>query len=584
MVRRLGAGLFLLITVSGLTAVSSTAEAADALVVPSDLHGSSAVTANVSADEAPYLELTLGQGYPTPPHAPVAANTGPGTMIPVDTWGFSGSTTLSLVGCSTSDPATCTTPIATTSVVITQVDAATGEIDAPDAPFLYPEDQVEVTAHNAGGGVMRAVVTGAPDGYMGSTTLRQIVPPDSTVALDLSGVINPGNGSTVLVQRCSSYDTGHCEPAVATTTTHFLSRVAVYTVRTGSPTPFYTDPRLDNTEVSFLDYGPLDPSAAFDASWSLEDTHGATVIAPVAVGAATGGHLVPFAVDLAHQGAAGLTGDYVLSVTNTVQTPYGPRTGTETRPVTLVLDPPVTTPTGTVLDDAVRLIGPTYIDNAAFAVPAIDPGVGPGELIVRNADGKVVFRDDQPSVDGTYRWSWDGYRAGGGPPVPSGTYRASATIPDHYGRRLDVDLGQVRVYYWLDDDGRRVHTPVSARLAGVARGPVSRTFHLRLPSRPGRIEHLEPSVHCAAMPGRPAHIELAVRVPEISRRWTTERRPLSCADRAGWQPGPGWTARDDTVGTRTAGLRVDVRVTVQHRNAAIVSGLRTEYTSWHWAL
>src|SRR5262245_51483327 len=215
----------LVVVGAGLAVVSApgVAQADPAFTLPSSPAGEITAHADIPVAEAPYLQVRLGSGAALTDAAlrtgPVA-NTGPGTPIQVDTWGLSGTTTFALFGCTSSDSASCTMPLAPPVVTtVTQTSAATATIDAPDGIVFAPEDTVLVTAHSEGG-LMRATFT--PTWPQSDADTRSLDLVDGVPAtFDLTGLL--ANRGTVTVRRCSSYDMQVCEDYVAGRTVLLVS-------------------------------------------------------------------------------------------------------------------------------------------------------------------------------------------------------------------------------------------------------------------------------------------------------------------------------------------------------------------------
>ena len=187
----------------------------------------------------------------------------------------------------------------------------------------------------------------------------------------------------------------------------------------------------------------------------------------------------------------------------------------------------------------------------------------------------------------TYHFSWDGYRHTGGQPLRAGVYTASASIPDHYGRQVVVQLGRIDDYSWASTT-RRIAAAVSAHLRVPRRGTVSRVFRLRLPAKVGNVVSLWPEVR-ASSPGY-GEYRMAIRVPSLGNRWTAGRPYVGQAWRGepSWSPGLGW----QNVGANgdhpsLGGRLVEVRVTLRpgrHLRAVDVSRVRLDIDGWRWSL
>jgi hypothetical protein len=153
---------------ASLLAVLSTttpAQADPVLTVPAAPSGDVVVTAEADPAAWPYLQVKLA--LPANLHAPYesmtaidpapVANGGGPVEIIVPTWGLTDRTaTFVLLGCATSAPDSCATLLASADRPLTQTEAATASIQKPDGVLLTPEESVQVTADNEGGGELRA--------------------------------------------------------------------------------------------------------------------------------------------------------------------------------------------------------------------------------------------------------------------------------------------------------------------------------------------------------------------------------------------------------------------------------------------
>lgn len=474
----LGLALVLGVAVGGVELAGSPAGAVNAVAfdVPATPSGDVVVTASVPAATAPFLRVTISHVGPAP-----VPNTGGTMSLPFATWGFSGARTFTLSACTTELVSSCTA-LLTADRTIIQTAPFTASIDAPSEAFTWPEQQVTVSAHNEGGGVAVARVSGGIDYAVGphATDLNQQLSDDVPTALDLGSVLPQSGGSPVSVERCTAYapdspsgryTPASCEAPSARVTIDFISKVTAYTTSTtptGSPLPSFlvTDPALaahaDGSET-VTDIGPISPSFPFQVSWRIQDAAGNTVVGPVSAAANVSRGFVNITIDpSAEPGGAMLDGTYTLVVTNTVSTPGGMRSASTTRPLALVRNPPrPPAPKATTVGDDVWRMSGTYDPAIArWRVPAIGDVSDVATVSIYDAGGRLVDADvpvaatcgEQPcsstDSDAYFPLWWD-WTDSDGHIVGPGVYRAAASIPDRWGRPVVVPLGTVRSY-WPD--------------------------------------------------------------------------------------------------------------------------------------
>jgi hypothetical protein len=161
--RSLGSlGLAIVLAIVGLGVGLSAPASAEppALFVPDAPTGDTVVTASADPAEWPYLQVKLGRGFSfAPPYAEVdaidpapAVNDGSPVPITVPTWGMADvDGVFVLLGCSTGDPATCATLLASEARRVTQSVVATAALEVPTEPVFVPEEQVRITIDNRAG-------------------------------------------------------------------------------------------------------------------------------------------------------------------------------------------------------------------------------------------------------------------------------------------------------------------------------------------------------------------------------------------------------------------------------------------------
>ncbi|WP_020485877.1 hypothetical protein [Nocardioides sp. Iso805N] len=474
----LGLTLALGLTVGAVEIADTPAGAVEpvAFDVPATPSGDVLATASAPPATAPFLRVTILGIGPAP-----VPNTGGTVSLPFATWGFSGAQTFTLSTCTTEVVSSCTS-LANADRTIIQTAPFSASIDAPSEAFTWPEQQVTVSAHNEGGGVAVARVSGGIDYAVGpnATDLNQRLTNDAPTVLDLSNVVPPAVGSAVSVKRCSAYASDYrprdyipvaCEAPSARAAIDFISKVTAYTTSmmpTGSPLPSFlvTDPALaahaDGSET-VTDLGPISPSFPFQVSWRIQDAAGNTVVGPVSAAANVSRGLADITIDpSAEPGGAMLDGTYTLVVTNTVSTPAGMRSASTTRPLALVRNPPRPPAPGatTVGGDVWRMSGTYDPASARWRVPAIGDVSDVATVSMYDAGGHLVDADvpvaatcgEQPcsstDSDAYFPLWWD-WTDSDGHIVGPGVYRAVASIPDRWGRPVVVPLGTVRSY-WPD--------------------------------------------------------------------------------------------------------------------------------------
>jgi hypothetical protein len=538
-------------------AVSAHAPAV-VLDVASDPSGEVVVTALADPVQAPYLQLRLVRGTSVAaPYedlggiavAPVP-NEGTSTEFTVPSWGLGDvDAVFALLGCSSSDASSCTTLLASETRHVVQTAAASASLEVPAQPVFVPEEQVLVTAHNAGGGVI--VATGARSS------------PETIVATDAPPTVFDGYPptaglQTVRVRRCSSSTTDrlYCEPDVATQSISFVSELDVAAVF-GSHLPRLTgNPAWHSSHARVTVYG-LYPYA-HQLSWSLYDSDGDRVVGPVEVSVSSS--LDEFDLSPGAEASGPLpAGTYEVRFTGTVTKGERVRTGTGAHAVELVEDPPADVPQVVTAQRVWRPSAGRGQATPRFRVRAYPGSYARGSLRVRNSRGAVVETVDvinpcllsYPGTCGPHDlWDVD-FSDLGTVHWPVGRYAAELVMPDSYGRMMVRDLGAVELQQQV-----LVRRTVTVR-AHPVRGTGHTSVHqVRVPTfrNLDGISEVRASVHTKSRTASRARVDL--RIPALSSHWRSRTR-LTRA--------PGWNDLP-TVSpsyrrqTRLPGRIVEVRV------------------------
>jgi hypothetical protein len=500
-----------------LVAPAQAAVAGPALDVPAEPAGDVGVVATADPASWPYVQVKLARvGTVAPPYeslpaidpAPVT-NPGGGVDLTVPTWGLDGVVgTFVLLGCTTGEATTCSTLLATDDRTIVQTAAVTASFGVPEQPVFVPEEQVGVDVQNAGGGEMRASLTG--QGAPGAVVL----PGDGTVPSEVFP--DDARTRTLQVRRCSALasSAAYCEPVAASQVVSYVREVPVHTVF-DEPRRLTLDPAWHGSRTDVLLYTtPL----AHRSTWSLYDGQGQQVLDPVEVQpGSTGLDELTFnpGAEAVAQGVELADGVYTARFSVTGTKGELTRTGTEDVTVELLADPPADEPeilaAHRVWRDGHRLTRSPYLEVASY------PGSWERGLVrLRNAHGRVVDRTTvgSPCLFSCDPWRLDFDELFGSAPRP-GRYGVELTAPDSWGRMAVMRLGQVEVQRLA-----RVEKTVvaGARAALVSRHGDTRVYELRVPSFRAldRVELVDVDVDPTSSR---AEGPLAARIPRLGREW-----------------------------------------------------------------
>lgn len=532
MFRRTAALAALTLAASLAAIISSPAQAADpTLVVPDSPSGDVVVTATADAATAPYLQVRAIRDEVVPPYDGIAPapviNEGSALSITVPTWGLHrDATSFVLLSCVTAEPTSCATPLATQVRAVTQTVSPTATVELPDAlPVFLPEEKVYISAHNEGGGEMRAFLNtwDTPQQVLSSGVRTEFTAYPSRDAGDQS----------LVIQRCSVVSTvPYCEWQSAT-------RLRM---------PYMREPAL---ELSVPNYGrpiTLNPAWSgstwdmsahvrtaghdYDLSWELRNLAGGGAGGPVQVAAdRTDPHL---SFDFAPGQAVGALadGDYDAVFRVTVTKGELAKNATITRRISVANNPPKADPK--IYSAQRRIINKALLPNstlprsATFRVQALHTQtVGNNDAVIRlrNSRGAVVERRevDHPchfycSRLVPWTFEFEGRWPMSTKVLAPGTYRAEATLRDEFGRAVTKDLGPV--YILKGESVRRTVrlNPARTRVRGL--GHTGRCSSVRQPGRhgwPGSVE-LRSLSQCRSTAGMADLVSLVLRtkVPPTS--------------------------------------------------------------------
>ncbi len=485
-----------LVTTGLVAGTSEAASGEPVLTIPSRPAGDVTVTAAADADAYPYLQVKVTRrdlvtepypsmtAIPTPP----VENTGSPVDVVVPTWGLSGNVpvTFILLGCSTDDPETCTSKLATDDLNLWQDPVRTEFYRPSSDPLLVPMDELHVGAYGPDGGRMTAVVDGSRrDIPYGNT--------DLTPLLDKPLPDGSNLGSTeIVVQRCSAVnrDEAFCEDVGGdTTTVDFLRRIAPTNTTTPSRA-FTMDPSWSSSSRTWkVETETL--GADYSLSWELRDpdTH-AVLVEPQDASPRSSSVERDVVIEPAGKVDDLPDGTYDVVLTAAVDRGDGHRlAGTTRTSIEILNDPPSD---GLRLRDADRIVrlGSDGMRRAHFVVDAVDYSEH-AELVMReDRTGVDVLHQDVGTADFCgecanrkgYDFELHPYGDDNHLLLPR-TYTARLRMEDSWGRPIEVPLGKV---YFQDTRRRRVRTvvrPAKVRVRGTRH--VGRCSTLRTPDPAG---------------------------------------------------------------------------------------------------
>jgi hypothetical protein len=583
--RRLGSlalALALVLAIAGLGVGLSAPASAElpALVVPDAPTGDTVVTASADPAEWPYLQVKLGHsGTFAPPYEAVdaidpapAVNDGSPVSITVPTWGLADvDGVFVLLGCSTGDPATCATLLASEARRVTQSVVATAALEVPTEPVFIPEEQVRIRVDNPGGGEMRAGT--------GYRTSEQRLANHATTVYD--AFPDTSGRVTLRVNRCSALAGGnYCEQPVALQVLTIVKRVVVQSVFGQSVTRLTVDPAWHASTAHPFVYGPR---MAYDLSWSLFDRDGVRVVGPVTAPTSASGVDEPDFSPGAHATGRLPDGAYTARFTATVTKGDLARSGSAETTIELVNDPPADDPR--LLSAYRRLRDRTFQRYPAprFLVQAYPGSSRDGMLRLRDRSGAIIAsrRVSNPCWFGSASCAdpvWDADFAGFGTlnNVSAGFYQAELEMPDSYGRMMVRRLGRV-----VADRSVPITRTVDVGAAGaaVAGRPGKRTFVVRIPAVRA-LQYVAELGVAVREAHRAPRGRTAIRVPALSTGW---ERGNPLAPRRGWSfvgsVSPWLEPRPEA---ELQGAAVRVRVSGADASHARIDRIRLRTTFYAW--
>lgn len=378
------------------------------------------VTGTITSPEGPYLSLRLGSA--TIPDATsdtplvLAGESGP---FDVPTWGRSGPVHLWVKACRAADsPAGDCTGFLRLDPAFTPTDV-TPDVELSADTTVGPEDEIQVTAEDSGGGTLVATWS-----VPGAAPIHTVLDQHGTTNVNTGSASFNGSG-TVEVRRCSTASATVCasfDPAI--TQAYTVKKRAVLTAAPIAP---ITVANPDGTVVALT----TDARGPYALTWTVRngifpDAQG-TVPADPEAPVAPDGALALLAIDGADLNEApNPQAPYEFEAEITVQDPdYGTLTGT--------LDPERTF----LVDRGTPVPGATTIVNRTI-YPNVDEAPYPGSAkvtssanfmefssyAIRNSGGTLVRQI--PRAPGNLQSGiWNGKTAGG-VLVPAGTYRVHA--------------------------------------------------------------------------------------------------------------------------------------------------------------
>jgi hypothetical protein len=532
MFRRL-AGAFTataLVATGLVVGISVAASAEPALTVPSRPAGDVTVTAVADAGSNPYLQVKLTRSdlvtepYPsmTAIATPPVENPGEPVDVVVPTWGLSDNVlvTFVLLGCSTDDPQTCTSLLATDDEYLWQDTVWTEFYRPTTGALLVPQEELHVGAYGSEGGRMTAVVDGSrTDIPFGRT--------DLTAALDKPLPDGRNLGSTEIeLQRCSAVnrDEVFCEDVASAMDVEFLRRIAPIATP-GSTRPFTMDPTWSSSSQTWtVETETL--GADYTLTWELRDpTTNAVLVRPQDVPSASSSSVSRDAVIKPADHVQDLPdGTYEVVLTATVARTTGIQLqGSSSTSIEVLNDPPLDMPQVREADRIVRNLAHGEIRTAHFVVDAFDYG----------QRAELVLREDRSGVDVLHRdvgvpgfcpecanrkgFDFDLYPYGDDNHLlQPRTYTARLRTKDTWGRPIEVPLGKI---YFQDTKLSRVRAtalPAKVRVRGTRH--VGRCSTLRTPDPAGVRGSLwfRSLSRCSSLRGYDDVVRqrLRIRVPE----------------------------------------------------------------------
>ncbi len=402
-------------------------------------------------------------------------NTTPGqpVTLPVPTWGWHGTVYVTVSICPTVDDFCSGGYQYTRTVTQAPADAVTADLEVPANPVFVPEEDSFVTLHNPGGGKLYLVPTDTGEITAGQRTEITWRDPREAVALQAARCptgFRPNQPTDINATRCEFFDLHRSVAAIEDVafTAYPLHHKVI------------TDPNApEGTSLKVYAKGYNDVTQAL--SYELEDSSGTTVAGPVTWAPSydpAGLYDPPAVLDFDPTAAAGHQlpdGDYTLNITTTVT--KGGLTKSDTEPIALQLadNPPPDDLGRFELESAqrdVRGTTPATVSVQGWHDPEIS-----GTLHVRNASGTEVWQqrvgpdcrgdlcqgDTSPGSPAWYDFRWPG-KTTAGKALPVGTYRASMTVNDHWGRTVNaVDVGSLYITHLANRTKTVRYVPADSR-------------------------------------------------------------------------------------------------------------------------
>jgi hypothetical protein len=451
----------------GVLGVPASATDPAVLTVPSgEQRGVVGVTASADAGLYPFVqvglvvgEITSVAGIPSGQLEGIdpvpVLNIGGTVNLQVPTWGVTDQWgTFVLMGCSTNNKATCTTPLQVQPRPIQQSAVASASFDVPTQPVFVPEEPVSITTSNAGGGQLVA--------WLQNSGLSQDLPNSGTTAW--TDYPAPYGSESLTVGRCSTLvdDPAYCEPLNDTPVAWIEEFVPEQADADGFGLGFVTtDPSIPATsaQVTFTAHTMGQPYTLW---WALRDANDDLVAGPVQIAEQSTAQAVTRTVSpIAHAVGAGIPdGDYAFVIYGSTSKGALTKQALETFTLTVLNDPPFEAAPLARVDRVQRPKDSARPTNttAYFSVAALTdrPG-GSAEFVIKNTAGSVVYDEQvsrpcvgyaEPNDCLTDGLTWD-FRVPVGPDktllFPPGKYSVSARIPDQFGRLAPVALGALHV-------------------------------------------------------------------------------------------------------------------------------------------
>ncbi|WP_300681311.1 hypothetical protein [Nocardioides sp.] len=543
-----------------LTLPTTAASAAPVLDVPDAPSGVIGVTAHLAPQDAPYVAVAINHSTvfasATAAVTPlVPTDVGGSTPITVETWGLTGSSAFTLMGCAADDPSTCL-PIGDPVTRDVRQPAQPKIVYSAEGVIFTPEETVTVTIPTTIGGVRRAFLTA--QGATSSVTFDASAP----YSFNLSQV----SGSARLdIDVCSTYNTTLCTVLSGRTVTVSPAPAPWSVSRTDGDHPLSTVRGNPGAALHLASVNAGSTATSPLVQWSLDNASGHTVIAPVtATTAIQPSGVIAFTAIPANAATSVLPdGLYTLRTTVTYSNGRITRTAASTLPVTLLAKPsapPAPKVVNAKNDVHIDAYTETSPDQAHWTVTPHPLESQVLTLTITNTAGTAVHRETFGCAScgaATYAMTWDGTVDGTRTQRP-GIYVATVTSVDTYGRLQSVSLGRVRVLAQHVETKRVViradramiasgHfvgrcSSIRTSAAGTRQARVVLTSNSRCASRRGRADEAVQrfSVPTPSVPADASVYQVSSRIVARSARphrsATAWRRIALPSRNTGWSP------------------------------------------------